>query len=161
SFPVPIVIAQHMPKLFTQSFSQRLNTISQLQVKEAEENEPLQAGVALVAPGDTHLALKRKGKEIVVEFVNDSRFIYRPSVDLLMSSTANVFKEQSIGVILTGMGNDGLNGMKELKSQNGYIIAQDEETCVVYGMPKAVVGANLADAVLPIDKISEEVMRIL
>lgn len=161
SFPVPIVIAQHMPKLFTQSFSQRLNTVSQLHVKEAEENEPLRAGVALVAPGDTHMTLKRKGKEIIVEFVNDSRFIYRPSVDLLMSSTASVFKEQSIGVILTGMGTDGLNGMRELKSKRGYIIAQDEETCVVYGMPRAVVSANLADAVLPIDKISEEIMRVL
>ncbi len=161
SFPVPIVIAQHMPKLFTQSFSQRLNSVSQLHVKEAEENEPLRAGVALIAPGDTHVALKRKGKEIVVEFVNDSRFIYRPSVDLLMSSTANIFREQAIGVILTGMGSDGLNGMRELKSNKGYIIAQDEETCVVYGMPRAVVTANLADAVLPIDKISEEIMRAL
>ena len=161
SFPVPIVIAQHMPKLFTQSFSQRLNTLSQLQVKEAEENEPLRPGVALVAPGDTHVALKKKGKEVVVEFLNDSRFIYRPSVDILMSSTAAVFQEQSIGVILTGMGSDGLNGMKEIRSRNGYIIAQDEETCVVYGMPRAVVNADLADAILPIDKISEEVMRIL
>ena len=78
-----------------------------------------------------------------------------------MSSTADAYEEQSIGVILTGMGNDGLNGMKEIRSKNGYIIAQDEETCVVYGMPKAVVSAKLADAILPIDKISEEIMRVL
>jgi two-component system chemotaxis response regulator CheB len=78
-----------------------------------------------------------------------------------MSTTAVAYKEQSIGVILTGMGNDGLNGMKEIRSRNGYIIAQDEETCVVYGMPKAVVSAKLADAILPIDKISEEIMRVL
>ena len=71
------------------------------------------------------------------------------------------YEEQSIGVILTGMGNDGLNGMKEIRSKNGYIIAQDEETCVVYGMPKAVVSAKLADSILPIDKISEEIMRVL
>ena len=73
----------------------------------------------------------------------------------------HAYEEQSIGVILTGMGNDGLNGMKEIRSKNGYIIAQDEETCVVYGMPKAVVSANLADSILPIDKISEEIMRVL
>jgi two-component system chemotaxis response regulator CheB len=160
-FPVPVIIAQHMPKLFTQSFSQRLDAISQLHVKEAEENERLVPGVALIAPGNTHVALRRKGKEVIVEFVNETQYIYRPSVDLLMSTTAAVYQEQSIGVILTGMGNDGLNGMKEIRSKNGYIIAQDEDTCVVYGMPKAVVTAKLADAILPIDKISEEIMRVL
>ncbi|MBS1238489.1 MAG: chemotaxis response regulator protein-glutamate methylesterase [Deltaproteobacteria bacterium] len=161
NFPVPVVIAQHMPKLFTQSFSQRLNALSQLHVKEAEENEQLTPGVALIVPGDTHAALRRKGKEVIVEFVNAAQYIYRPSVDLLMSSTADAYQEQSIGVVLTGMGNDGVNGMKEIRSKNGYIIAQDEETCVVYGMPKAVITAKLADAILPIDKISEEIMRVL
>ncbi len=160
-FPVPVIIAQHMPKLFTQSFSQRLDAVSQLHVKEAEENEQLVPGVALVVPGNTHVALRRKGKEVIVEFVNEAQYIYRPSVDLLMSSTAEAYQEQSIGVVLTGMGNDGLIGMKEMRSKNGYIIAQDEETCVVYGMPKAVIAAKLADAVLPIDKISEEIMRVL
>lgn len=160
-FPVPIIIAQHMPKLFTQSFAQRLDSVSQLHVKEAEEKEPLKPGVALIAPGNVHMAVKRRGREVFVEFVENTQYIYRPSVDLLMSSTAVAYEEQSVGVILTGMGNDGLNGMKEMKSKNAYIIAQDEDTCVVYGMPKAVVTANLADAVLPIDKISEEIMRVL
>jgi two-component system chemotaxis response regulator CheB len=160
-FPLPIVIAQHMPKLFTQSFAQRLDSVSQIHVKEAEEKEILTPGVALIAPGNTHMALKRRGKDVIVEFVEGTQYIYRPSVDLLMSSTANAYGEQSIGVILTGMGNDGLNGMKEMKEKKGYIIAQDEDTCVVYGMPRAVVSANLADAVLPIDKISEEIMRVL
>ena len=160
-FPIPIVIAQHMPKLFTQSFSQRLNSVSQIEVKEAEEREPLRPGVALVAPGDTHVELKRRGRETVVEFVRDAKYIYRPSVDLLMQSTANVYESRSIAVILTGMGNDGLAGMKEVKKKNGFIIAQNEETCVVYGMPKAVITAELANAVLPIDKISEEIIRVL
>jgi two-component system chemotaxis response regulator CheB len=160
-FPLPIVIAQHMPKLFTQSFAQRLDSVSQIHVKEAEEKEILTPGVALIAPGNTHMALKRRGKDVIVEFIEGTQYIYRPSVDLLMSSTANTYGEQSIGVILTGMGNDGLNGMKEMKEKKGYIIAQDEDTCVVYGMPRAVVSANLADAVLPIDKISEEIMRVL
>ncbi|MDD5008590.1 MAG: chemotaxis response regulator protein-glutamate methylesterase [Syntrophorhabdaceae bacterium] len=160
-FPVPVVIAQHMPKIFTQSFAQRLNALSRLEVKEAEDREVLRAGVVLVAPGDTHISLKRRGRDVFVEFVNGAQFIYRPSVDLLMSTTAEAYESLSIGVILTGMGSDGLAGMKELKSKRGYIIAQNEETCVVYGMPKAVVNANITDAILPVDKIPEEIMRVL
>ncbi len=160
-FPIPVVIAQHMPKIFTQSFAQRLNALSRLEVKEAEDKEVLKAGVALVAPGDTHISLKRRGRDVVVEFVDGARFIYRPSVDLLLSTTAEAYESLSIGVILTGMGSDGLAGMKELKSKNGYVIAQNEETCVVYGMPKAVINANITDAVLPVDKIPEEIMRVL
>lgn len=161
TFPVPVVIAQHMPKIFTQSFSQRLDAVSQLHVKEAEEGEMLKAGVVYLAPGDKHMSLKRKGNIVSVQFVENTHYIYRPSVDLLMGSTAAAYDRQSFGVILTGMGNDGVVGMKEMKTRGGYIIAQDEETCVVYGMPRAVVTANLADAVLPIDKIPEEIMRAL
>jgi two-component system, chemotaxis family, protein-glutamate methylesterase/glutaminase len=160
-FPIPVVIAQHMPKLFTQSFAQRLNSISQITVKEAENGEPLKPGIALVAPGDTHVGLRRRGNDVVVEFANRTDYIYRPSVDHLMGSVAATYGAQSLGIILTGMGNDGLAGIKEIKSKNGYVIAQDEDTCVVYGMPKAVVTANMADAVLPIDKISDEIIRIL
>jgi len=160
-FPVPIVIAQHMPRLFTQSFSQRLNAASQIEIKEAENRETLRPGVALVAPGDTHLGLKRRGNDVVIEFVNDTKYIYRPSVDHLMLTTAEVYGSQSVGVILTGMGNDGYVGIKEIKAKGGYIIAQDEDTCVVYGMPKAVVSANLADTVLPIDRIAEEIIKVL
>ena len=161
AFPVPVVIAQHMPKVFTQSFSQRLNAVSQLSVKEAEDGEVLKAGVAYLAPGDRHMSLKRKGNAVSVQFDDTVQYIYRPSVDLLMGSTAAAYDRQSFGVILTGMGNDGLVGMKEMKARGGYIVAQDEETCVVYGMPRAVVTANLADAVLPVDRISEEIMRTL
>lgn len=161
NLPVPVVIAQHMPKLFTQSFAQRLNSLSQIEVKEAEEREPLRPGVALIAPGDVHMSLKRNGKDVTVEFVKDIKYVYRPSVDLLMFSTAQIYDSSAIGVILTGMGNDGLVGLKELKRRNGLVIAQDEETCVVFGMPKAVINANIADAVLPIEKISEEIIRVL
>jgi two-component system chemotaxis response regulator CheB len=160
-FPVPVVIAQHMPRLFTQSFAERLDKVSQLTVREAEDREGLEAGVALIAPGDTHLALRRKGRQVTVEIVADGTYVYRPSVDLLMSSTASAYESSSTGLILTGMGNDGLMGMRELKSKGGYIIAQDEETCVVYGMPKAVVNAHLADAVLPVERIPEEIIKIL
>lgn len=160
-FPVPIIIAQHMPKLFTQSFAQRLNAASQIEVKEAENGEMLRPGTAFVAPGDTHMGIKRRGNDVVVEFLNDTKYIFRPSVDLLMGSTASIYGSHSLGVILTGMGNDGLVGIKEMKSKNGYVIAQDEDTCVVYGMPKAVVSANLADAVLPIDKIFDDIIKNL
>ncbi len=160
-FPVPIVIAQHMPRLFTQSFAERLDKISPLAVKEAEHKEVLMPGVALIAPGDTHLALRRKGRLVTVEMVNSNTYIYRPSVDLLMSTTATAYESTCIGLILTGMGNDGLVGLKALKAKGGYVIAQDEETCVVYGMPKAVVNAGLADAVLPIERMPEEIVRIL
>jgi len=160
-FPIPVVIAQHMPKLFTQSFAQRLNSLSQVLVKEAENGETLKAGTALVAPGDTHVGIKRRGNDVVVEFANRTDYIYRPSVDHLMGSVAAAYGAQSLGVILTGMGNDGLAGIKELKAKKGYVIAQDEDTCVVYGMPKAVVNAHMADAVLPIDRIFDEIIRVL
>jgi two-component system chemotaxis response regulator CheB len=161
NFPVPVVIAQHMPKIFTQSFAQRLNALSQIEIKEAEDGEPLRPGIALIAPGDVHMGLKKNGKDVTVEFNKDTKYIYRPSVDLLMFTTAQIYDSSAIGVILTGMGNDGLVGLKELKRRNGIVIAQDEETCVVYGMPKAVINANIADAVLPIDKISGEIIRVL
>ncbi len=160
-FPVPVVVAQHMPRLFTQSFAERLDKISKVTVKEAEDKEPLQAGVVLIAPGDTHLAVRRGRRQATVELIKDDKYIYRPSVDLLMSSTASAFDSKSAGLILTGMGNDGLVGMTELKSKGGYVMAQNEETCVVYGMPKAVVNAHLADAVLPIERIPEEIVKIL
>jgi two-component system chemotaxis response regulator CheB len=161
NFPVPIVIAQHMPKLFTQSFAQRLNSLSQIHIKEAEDREPLRPGVALIAPGDVHMGLKKNGKDVTVEFVRDTKYIYRPSVDLLMLTTAQAYQSSAIGVILTGMGNDGFMGLQELKRRNGMVIAQDEETCVVFGMPKAVINAHVADVVLPIDKISEEIIKAL
>lgn len=161
SLPVPLVIAQHMPKLFTQSFAERLNNLSQISVKEAENREPLRPGLALIAPGDSHMALKRKGREVFVELVSDERYIYRPSVDLLMDSVARAYDSKAVAVILTGMGSDGLAGFKEIRSRQGYIIAQDEETCVVYGMPRVVIEAHLASVILPIQKIPEEIVRVL
>jgi two-component system, chemotaxis family, protein-glutamate methylesterase/glutaminase len=160
-FPVPIVVAQHMPRLFTQSFAERLDKLSKLRVKEAEDKEVLQAGTVLIAPGDTHLALRRRGKQTSVELVKDDRYIYRPSVDLLMSTTATAFEGNAAALILTGMGNDGVVGMREIKAKGGYVIAQNEETCVVYGMPKAVVTAQLADAILPIERIPEEIVKVV
>lgn len=160
-FPVPIVIAQHMPPNFTGPFAERLNQLSQITVKEAEEGEPLKPGVAMVAPGRGHMRVTRKrGIETVISISeNKEDYIYRPSVDALMFSVAECFPGRALGVILTGMGNDGLKGMTELKKTGGRIFAQNEETCVVYGMPKAVVDAGIADKVLSIEEIAGEIIN--
>ncbi len=157
--PVPIVIAQHMPRLFTQSFSNRLNSMCQITVKEAENREPLRGGIAYLAPGDTHISIKKTGREAILKYTEDTSYIYRPSVDLLLLSAGETFNDRAIGVILTGMGSDGLKGANELYKKGGYIIAQNEETCVVYGMPRAVVSAGCVNSVLPLDMIPEEIIR--
>ena len=160
-FPVPIAIAQHMPKAFTQSFAERLNTTTQITVKEAENNESLTPGLALIAPGNAHMAVRRKGRQVIVELTDDQSHVYRPSVDLLFSSVAGVYGSKSIAVILTGMGTDGLSGAREIRKRNGYLIAQDEESSAVYGMPKAVVEARLTSSIVPVQKIAEEIVRAL
>ncbi len=159
--PVPIVIAQHMPPNFTKPFAERLNQLSQIYVKEAEEGEPLKPGVALIAPGKGNMrVLKVRGIEIIVRISeNKGEFIYCPSVDALMASVAECFPGRALGVILTGMGNDGLKGLVALKNTGGRIFAQNEETCVVYGMPKAVVDAGIADKILPIKEIAGEIIN--
>ena len=160
-FPTPIVIAQHMPPNFTGPFAERLNQLSQIEVREAKEGETLKPGVALIAPGWGHMRVKRvRGIETVVS-ISDSKedFIYRPSVDALMGSVAECFPGRALGVILTGMGNDGLKGLISLKKTGGRIFAQDEETCVVYGMPKAVVDAGIADKVLSLEDMAGEIIN--
>lgn len=160
-FPTPIVIAQHMPPNFTGPFAERLNQLSQIHVKEAEEGEPIKQGVVYVAPGRGHMRVKRvKGIETILSISeNKDEFIYRPSVDALMLSVAEFFPGRSLGVILTGMGNDGLKGLIELKRTGGRVFAQNEETCVVYGMPKAVVDAGIADKVLAIEEMAGEIIN--
>ncbi len=160
-FPVPIAIAQHMPKAFTQSFAERLNSLAQIEVKEAENGESLRPGVVLFAPGDSHMSVRKKGSETVVEFVEEANGVYRPSVDLLFTGIARVYGSSAVAVILTGMGNDGLRGVREIKARNGYVMAHDEETSTVYGMPKAVVEAKLANVIVPGQKIAEEILRML
>ncbi len=159
-FPVPVVIAQHMPPNFTKPFAERLDQLSQLSVKEAEEGETVKPGIVYIAPGRGHMRLKRRGIEIFVSISEDKEeFIYRPSVDALMLSVAECFPGRSLGVILTGMGNDGARGCKKIKETGGRIFAQNEETCVVYGMPKAVVDAGIADKVVPLEEMAGEIIN--
>ncbi|NLI30712.1 MAG: chemotaxis response regulator protein-glutamate methylesterase [Nitrospiraceae bacterium] len=160
-FPVPIVIAQHMPPNFTGPFAERLNQLCKLEVREAKEGDVLKPGLILIAPGGGHMRVARKrGIETTVTISEDrENFIYRPSVDALMASVAEFFPGRALGVILTGMGNDGMKGMIELKKTGGRIFAQNEESCVVYGMPKAVVDAGIADKVLSIEEIAGEIVN--
>ena len=159
--PVPIVIAQHMPSNFTKPFAERLNQLSFLPVKEAEEGETLRPGVVLIAPGRGNMRIIRKrGIEIVVSISEEQEdFIYRPSVDALMLSVADCYPGRALGIILTGMGNDGLRGLAGLRKTGGRVYAQNEETCVVYGMPKAVVDAGIADKILSIEEIAGEIVN--
>ncbi len=161
NFPVPVLIAQHMPPNFTYQFAERLNQMSSLEVREAKEDDILRPGVVYIAPGRGNMRVKRRhGVETALTISDDSEdFIYHPSVDALMVSAANIYHGRTLGVILTGMGNDGQKGAIEIKKAGGRVIAQDEETCVVYGMPKAVVEAGVSDKVLPVEEIAGEIIN--
>lgn len=163
NFPVPIVIAQHMPPNFTGPFAERMNQLSQVEVREAKEGELLKPGVALIAPGGGHMRIKKRGAiEAVTSITNDrEEFIYRPSVDALMASVAEVYPGRVLAVILTGMGNDGVKGIEQVKKSGGRIFAQNEQSCVVYGMPKAVVDAGFADKVLSIEELAGEIINAI
>lgn len=155
-----IVIVQHMPERFTASFAKRLNDICSITVKEAEDDDTVLRGRALIAPGNRHMLLKRSGARYYVE-IKDGPLVsrHRPSVDVLFRSAALYAGKNAVGVILTGMGDDGAEGMKELKDAGAFNIAQDEESCVVYGMPKEAVKAGGVDAVMPLKAISERALK--
>ncbi len=161
NFPVPIILVQHMPKAFTGSFAARLSSISHIKVIEAAGGEIIKPGTAYLSPGDKHLSVvKEKREDFVTLLSNEPEdTINRPSISVMMESVAKGYPGKALGVILTGMGSDGLLGMKKIKETGGRTIAQDEETCVVYGMPKAVVDAGIADKVLPIYKIGDEIIK--
>lgn len=156
-----IAIVQHMPEGFTRSFSNGLDQISRLSVKEAENGDKLYRGRVLIAPGNKHMLLKRIGKEYFVE-VKEGPLVnrHRPSVDVLFRSAARYAGSNAIGVILTGMGNDGAKGMKEMHDAGAHTIAQDEQSCVVYGMPKEAVKNGGVDDVVALDRIDDHLVRL-
>jgi two-component system chemotaxis response regulator CheB len=160
-FPLPIVIAQHMPKAFTGPFAERLDQLSQITVKEGNQGDVLEPGIAFVAPGGSHMRVKRTNiQKVNIDISNnDGDSAYRPSVDVLVSSVAEAYPGRALGIILTGMGNDGVKGIAKLKESGGKVFAQNEETCVVFGMPKAVVEAHLVDKVLPLAEIAGEIVN--
>lgn len=156
-----IVIVQHMPELFTKTFSNRLNELCKINVKEAENNDTILRGHALIAPGNKHMLVKRSGAKYFVEVI-DGPLVnrHRPSVDVLFRSTAQFAGANSIGIIMTGMGDDGAKGLLEMKEAGAYTIAQDEKTCVVFGMPKEAIKLNAVEKTLPLDKIAPFVMSL-
>uniref|UniRef100_A0A831XLF8 Protein-glutamate methylesterase/protein-glutamine glutaminase n=1 Tax=Geobacter metallireducens TaxID=28232 RepID=A0A831XLF8_GEOME len=157
----PIVIVQHMPEGFTRAFAQRLDGICRLTVKEAADNDTVMRGRALIAPGNRHTLLKRSGARYYVE-IKDGPLVsrHRPSVDVLFRSAARYAGKNAVGVIMTGMGDDGASGMKEMRDAGAVTIAQDEASCVVFGMPNEAIKRGGADRVVPLDAIAREVLRL-
>jgi two-component system, chemotaxis family, protein-glutamate methylesterase/glutaminase len=155
-----LVIVQHMPEHFTRSFANRLNELCKITVKEAENGDSVLRGHALIAPGNKHTLLKRSGAKYYVE-VKDGPLVnrHRPSVDVLFRSTARYAGANAIGVIMTGMGDDGARGLLEMKEAGAKTIAQDEKSCVVYGMPKEAVKMGAADKIIPLDNIAAALLR--
>ncbi|RME67144.1 MAG: chemotaxis response regulator protein-glutamate methylesterase [Nitrospirae bacterium] len=151
---IPVLITQHMPQPFTGAFAERLNRILLWDVREAKHGDHLRANTVYICPGGRHMAVENKGENTVIKLLKPSpEDKYVPSVDILMRSVGEVFKNRAIGVILTGMGKDGLKGMEVIKKAGGFTVAESEETAIVYGMPKAVIKAGLAEAV-PLFRIS-------
>jgi len=160
-FPASIVISQHMPKGFTASFAERLNGLASIEVKEAQDGDVLEGGRVLICPGGHHMLFRNRGKRVVAT-IKKSRDSdkYIPSIDAMMSSASEIFGARMMGIILTGMGNDGTSGMLEIKKKGGYTIAESEETAVVFGMPSEVIRAGAAGRVLPISEIPDEMIKL-
>jgi two-component system chemotaxis response regulator CheB len=157
-----VLIAQHMPEQFTRSFADRLNSLCKISVKEAEHNERILPGYAYIAPGHSHLLLRRSGAHYIAE-LNQGPLVnrHRPSVDVLFRSVANIAGANALGIILTGMGKDGVQGMLEMKQAGSHTIAQDEASCVVFGMPKEAIAAGAVREVLPLQNIARRTLEYL
>ncbi len=159
-FPLPILIVQHMPPAFTRSLAERLNAMTELQVQEAYDGAAIASGEVLIAPGDYHMTLRRTGAGVSIKLNQDPHEnSCRPSVDVMFRSSAETYGGAAIAVMLTGMGTDGLRGTAELHKSGAYVIAQDEASSVVWGMPGAVVNAGLADATVHLNDIAGEVLE--
>jgi two-component system chemotaxis response regulator CheB len=158
-FPAGILIAQHMPAAFTGPFAKRLDGVSKLHVKEAENGEQFRPGHVYIAPGGKHLRIDQRVSRInLVVSEEPVEALYKPSANELMASVGEGVGRRALGVILTGMGNDGMEGVKVLKARGGRALAQSDATCVVYGMPKAIVDAKLADEIVDIDDMAEAIV---
>lgn len=159
-FPVPVVIVQHMPPLFTRLLSERLNTLARLAVGEGKEGQKLQPGQVWIAPGDHHMTVVRRGTEFVLGLNHDPQEnSCRPAVDVLFRSVAQSYGANVLAVVLTGMGADGTRGSSDIRKAGGEVIVQDEASSVVWGMPGSVVAARLSDCMYPLDSIGSEVVR--
>jgi two-component system chemotaxis response regulator CheB len=160
-FPLPIAITQHMPKDFTSSFAKRLDSFSALSVIEGEEGMELKAGCAILAPGGSHLIVKRRPNGIPYCGLSDAPPVLsvKPSANIMFLSAADEYGGKVVGIVLTGMGRDGAEGAVALHAKGAYIIAESQETCVVYGMPKAAVEAGIVDELLPLNEIPDALLK--
>jgi two-component system chemotaxis response regulator CheB len=160
TFPVPVLLVQHMPAQYTQSLARRLDEMCPLEVVEAKSGDAVRAGKVYIAPGGRQMKLARRDDRVVVRITDDPHENgCRPAVDYLLRSVASVYDGQALSVIMTGMGRDGVEGSRVLKEHGGSVIAQHEYGCLVYGMPKAVTEEGLADRVLPLGRIATGIQR--
>jgi two-component system chemotaxis response regulator CheB len=161
--PAAVIVVQHMPDVFTRSFANRLNGVCEMQVKEAEENEALVPGRVLVAPGgkDLIVTMDKRGPGRIQLMKSHNRVGASPHIDTTMITAAESYGEESIGVIMTGMGSDGARGIEKIKTSKGDTIAQDEDSCLVFGMPKVAIDRGYVDWVVSLEKIPEKVLKLL
>lgn len=157
-FPLPIIIAQHMPALFTKSLAARLDSMSHLTVVEAQNGDILTAGKVYIAPGGVQTTVTKKGTILVSE--EPSNELYKPSVNILVNSLVDSFRENILGIIMTGMGNDGFTALKRLYESGGFVIAQSLDTCVVTGMTKSVIDGKVFDEIVDLDNLGETVSKL-
>jgi len=160
-YPLPVLVVQHMPPLFTRLLAERLDSTCKLRVEEATQDRAVEPGRILIAPGDFHMKLTNNGNGVRV-FLDQSprQNSCRPAVDVLFASAGEIYGGAAVAVILTGMGQDGLRGVEILRARGASVLAQDEATSVVWGMPGAIVSAGLADRVLPLDEVVPEILRV-
>jgi two-component system, chemotaxis family, protein-glutamate methylesterase/glutaminase len=160
NYSLPILLIQHMPASFTTAFAERLDKICAISVKEAEDGDQLKAGTAYIAPGGRQMCLKKSGRGNVISIVDEPvASTYKPSVDITFNSIAEAYRGRVLAIVLTGMGSDGCNGARLLREKGATVWAQDEASCVVYGMPFAVIKENLADKVMSVDEIGTSLAR--
>jgi two-component system chemotaxis response regulator CheB len=161
-FPVPIAMVLHMPVGYTSMYAEKLNEISAIEVREAKQGDALRAGLVLLAPAGKHLCFKQQtsGKVTAHLSLRPLDTPHRPAVDVLFQSAAEVFQSRTLGIVMTGMGADGRTGAAWIKARNGTIFTEAEETCVVYGMPGAVVEAGLSDRIIRLDQIGQALLEI-
>ena len=161
-FPVPVAMVLHMPVGYTELYAQKLNEMSQLRVKEAQEAEILEAGTAYLAPAGRHLSFRRAGADVITHLdVRPLDTAHRPAVDVMFQSAAEIFGAGAMGVVMTGMGADGREGAAWIKARGGQIITESEQSCVVYGMPRSVVEAGLSDSTASLETIFDVILERL
>ena len=158
-FRSAVLVVQHMPVGFTRSLAERLDSRSVLNVREATDGEEVAAGSVLVAPAGRHMKLRRRPRGVFVWLDDEPRSaLHRPSIDVLMTSVAGLYGARALGVLLTGMGSDGVEGLRSIRDAGGRALAESEETCVIYGMPKAAAEAGVVDEIVPLDRMADEIL---